>query len=263
MPVDPVDHGNPAVCLIAFSWQPGSPAPLVLAANRDEFHQRATRPLHWWDWPAGPLAGRDLEAGGTWLAVRRGGRFAALTNFRDPSAGPGSRSRGTLPLIALDHDRSPERHVHDIYQSLADFAPFTLLVGDRESLWMTGTRVMPERVQPGVHALSNHLLDTPWPKSTSAVERLERQLAGPDPYDLNGLLDLLDDRAPAPDGDLPDTGVGPQLERMLSAPFVISERYGTRSSSALVLGRRARMAERCFDPAGQRIGQRVFGWNSA
>lgn len=250
------------MCLIAFSWQPASSTPLVLAANRDEFHERPTRALHWWEWPTGPLAGRDLKAGGTWLAANRHGRFSALTNFRDPSAGPGARSRGTLPLAALDSARSPERCATEIHASRSDFAPFTLLVGDSESLWMTGTVVPPAAVTPGVHALSNHVLDTPWPKSTSAVGRLRNQLDGPDPYNLDGLLDLLDDRAIAPDDRLPDTGVGSELERMLSAPFVVSERYGTRSSSALVLGRRARMAERCFDPAGRPIGQRAFEWNT-
>jgi uncharacterized protein with NRDE domain len=117
-------------------------------------------------------------------------------------------------------------------------------------------------VSPGVHALSNHLLDTPWPKSIRAVRRMQRWAAGAD-ADVDGLLDLLDDRQPAPPEELPDTGVGPALESMLSAPFIVSDRYGTRSSTALVLGATIHMAERCFDASGAAVGERVFTWRRA
>jgi uncharacterized protein with NRDE domain len=246
------------VCLIAFDWRPGTGRPLVLAANRDEFHARPTRSLHWWRWPDGPLAGRDEQAGGTWLAVRRDGRFAALTNVRDPAAARGERSRGALPVAALEAS-SLEALADDVYRRRESYGPFNLLVGDREVLWQVGTHTPPAEVPPGLHALSNHALDTPWPKSIRAVQRLESALAAPEP-DMTDLLGLLDDREPAPDEELPDTGVGRELERMLSAPFIVDARYGTRSSSALVLDGAVRLSERVFDAAGRRIGERHFRW---
>ena len=246
------------MCLIAFDWRPGTARPLVLAANRDEFHARPTRALHWWRWPDGPLAGRDEVAGGTWLAAGRDGRFAALTNVRDPAAPGGQRSRGALPVAALAAGRL-EDFVAEVFDQRGDYGPFNLLVGDRTALYQVGTHTPPAAVEPGLHALSNHALDTPWPKSIRAVQRLQTALAEPEPG-MTTLLGLLDDRAPAPDDELPDTGVGADLERMLSAPFIVDERYGTRSSSALVLDDRVRMSERSFDADGECVGERHYQW---
>lgn len=231
-----------------------------MAANRDEFHARPTRSMAWWRWPAGPLAGRDEKAGGTWLAADRTGRFAAITNFRDPDAGSGERSRGELPLAWIDSGREAGEFARDLHDRRRAWGPFNLVLGDFTQLWNVGTYAEPVPVTPGIHALSNHLLDTPWPKSIRAVRRMELWLESQD-QDMDGLLDLLDDRQPAPDAELPDTGLRRDLEAMLSPPFVISERYGTRSSSALVLGPTLRMAERTFDPAGQIQGERAFSWS--
>jgi len=247
------------MCLIAFHWNPGSRRPLVLAANRDEFHARPTRPLHWWRWPDGVLAGRDEQAGGTWLAVRRDGRWAAITNFRDSRAAAGSRSRGELPLMWLEHTGTTGEFGRSLHDRRHHYGPFNLVFGDFQSLWIVGTHTDPAPVESGTHALSNHLLDTPWPKSICAVERMTAWQAGSGD-DLDSLLDLLDDRRPARDEQLPETGVGLEFERLLSAPFVVSPRYGTRSSSGLVLDERIRVAERNFDAAGACIGQRMFGW---
>lgn len=247
------------MCLIAFDWRPGTGRPLVLVANRDEFHARPTRALGWWTVGSGPLAGRDLQAGGTWLGARRDGRFAALTNVRDPAAPKGERSRGELPVRALATDEAIDVFVRRVHADRTRYGPFNLLVGDRRSLWQVGTHAAPGIVEPGLHALSNHALDTPWPKSIRAVRRLEEALAERTPS-TDTLLGLLDDRNPAGDHELPDTGVGKELERMLSAPFIVDPRYGTRSSSVLVLDGTARMAERCFDPEGRRIGERTHTW---
>lgn len=247
------------MCLIAFDWQPGSAQPLVMAANRDEFHARPTRALGWWAWPEGPLAGSDEQAGGTWMAAGRSGRFAAITNFRDPDAPAGERSRGDLPLAWLKWDGSINDFARRTYAERAQWSPFNLVFGSFDELWVVGTHAEPEAVSPGVHALSNHLMDTPWPKSIRAVRRMERWLengAG----GVDGLLDLLDDREPAADHELPDTGVGPELESMLSPPFVLSDRYGTRSSTALLLGAGITMAERTYDEKGKTSGERIFGW---
>lgn len=247
------------MCLIAFDWRPGTDRPLVMVANRDEFHARPTEPLHWWAWPEGPLAGRDLQAGGTWMGVRRDGRFAALTNVRDPSADPGERSRGELVAAALTDAPSIEGYMADVHGRRHDYGPFNLLVGSPEQLWQVGSHAAPDRVTPGLHALSNQSLDTPWPKSIRAVQRLERALTDSSPS-IETLLGLLDDRTPADDDALPDTGVGRDLERLLSAPFIVDARYGTRSSTVLILESTARMAERVFDPEGRRIGQQLHTW---
>lgn len=247
------------MCLIAFRWAPGAETPLILAANRDEFHDRPTRALHWWSWPDGPLAGRDQQAGGTWLAVRHDGRFAALTNFRDPSATPGDRSRGELPIKWLQSKDDPSVFGRELYAQAHRYAPFNLLFGSPDEVWIVGTHTAAGPVEAGIHALSNSLLDTPWPKSIRAVRRLQGWIAR-DASDIDSLLDLLDDREPAADAELPDTGVDAEFERLLSAPFIVSPRYGTRSSSALLLGTRCRIAERQFDAAGKPVGERVLGW---
>ncbi|MCA1779523.1 MAG: NRDE family protein [Xanthomonadaceae bacterium] len=249
------------MCLIAFRWQPQSARPLVLAANRDEFHQRPTQALHWWRWPQGPLAGRDGKAGGTWLAADRRGRYAVITNYRDTVEAPAPRSRGELPLAWLDCAATPARFATDVYHRCGQYGPFNLLLGTPSELWIVGTHAEPAAVRPGVHALSNHLLDTPWPKSIRAVERLEQWTERRENGvcdDIDGLLDLLDDRQPAAVGQLPETGVAPEFERLLSAPFVVSPEYGTRSSSALIIEKRLVMAERTFDPDGHGSGERVF-----
>jgi len=250
------------MCLIALRWAPGTETPLVLAANRDEFHARPTHALHWWQWPDGPLAGRDEQAGGTWLAVRRDGRFAALTNYRDPAAQTGDRSRGELALQWLETEIPPAefgRQRHDLEHS---YSAFNLLYGSRDTLWIVGTHTEAAPVDVGIHALSNGLLDTPWPKSIRAVRRMQDWIAGNgnNLADIDSLLDLLDDREPAEDHELPDTGVGAEFERLLSAPFIVSPDYGTRSSTALIVGSRCRIAERQFDPAGRASGERIFGW---
>ncbi len=248
------------MCLIAFRWQPEAARPLVLAANRDEFHARPTRPLGWWRWPGGPLAGRDLSGGGTWMAADRSGRFAAVTNFRDPAAADGARSRGELPLDWLQSSVPAGEFAASIHARRGDYSPFSLVFGDAESLWVVGTHSDPAPISAGLHALSNHVLDTPWPKSIRAVRRLDACGESGEDW-MNALLDLLDDREPAPADALPDTGVGRELESMLSAPFIVSERYGTRSSTALVLGDSIAMAERTFDPAGVVRGERRFTWS--
>src|SRR5690554_4149460 len=205
---------NQPMCLIAFRFSPTGNRNLVLAANRDEFHQRPARAMHWWSWPAGPLAGRDEQAGGSWLAVARNGRWAAVTNFRDPRAAGGARSRGDLPLAFIRGDDSPEAYVRSTHDRRASYGPFNLLAGDRQSLWYASSHARPSPVAPGVHALSNGLLDEPWPKS----RRVARALAGlgeAAEIDPERLFDLMDDRQLATaDEALPETGVGTELERI-------------------------------------------------
>lgn len=250
------------MCLIAFNWQPGRAIPLVLAANRDEFHARGAEALHWWPHSAGVLAGRDEQAGGTWLAVRRDGRWAALTNYRDPRAASGTRSRGELPLQWLDYPGSATAFGQKLRAERKEYGPFNLLFGTPDALFIVGTHVDHAAVEPGVHALSNHLLDTPWPKSLRAVRGMQQWQETTDSH-VDALLNLLDDREPAAPEDLPDTGVGAKIERFLSAPFIVGEDYGTRCSTALLLAPRITLAERRFDHHGEAIGERAFSWTPA
>lgn len=243
------------MCLIAFAFTPDQDRHLLLVANRDEFHARPARPLAWWRWPEGPLAGRDEQAGGTWLALARDGRWAAVTNFRDPRAGSGERSRGELPIGFFTAGQSPADYVQEVDRARSAYGPFNLLVGNRRSLWYCSSRSRPRAVAPGVHALSNGVLDEGWPKSRRVSTALRGLVDQPDAVNTDRLFELMDDREIAADDELPDTGVGLEIERMLSAAFIVSPRYGTRCSTVLELGTVSRATERRFTPDGQRVGE--------
>ncbi|MEM1082353.1 MAG: NRDE family protein, partial [Pseudomonadota bacterium] len=206
------------VCLIAFNWQPDHPQPLLMAANRDEFHQRATKAVHWWENPADVIAGRDLEAGGTWLAASRSGRFAAVTNFRQPDAPLAERSRGDLPLIWMQSKHPIEATVESIHRHRSAYGPFSFLLGQCSGsdaqLWMVGTHEAPFAVAPGLHALSNHRFDSPWPKSRRMVDGLRPHAQAGAVFAPDALFELLHDQQTAPDDQLPDTGVGFDMERL-------------------------------------------------
>lgn len=237
------------MCLIALAWQSHPDYPLIVAANRDEFHARATAPARFWPEAPALLAGRDLVAGGTWLGVTRGGRFAALTNFREPHGARGERSRGLLVSEYLLGQESPEAYAAAVMARAGHYGGFNLLLADERTLLALSNRGQPpRRLPPGVYALSNHLLDSPWPKVARARQALQAQLAAPT---VEGLLALLADDAAAPDEALPDTGVGLALERLLAPPFIRSPLYGTRASTVLLAGReRIRFVEQAFGPAG-------------
>lgn len=250
------------MCLIVFRFAPGQDRHLILAANRDEFHERPTEPMHWWRWPEGPLAGRDRQAGGTWLAVGRDGRWAAVTNFRDPAASGGGRSRGELPVGFLEAGNSPRDYALAVQAAREHYGPFNLLAGDGESLWYASSHAPAQAVAPGTHALSNGVLDADWPKSRRAVSAL-RGLADDGSVDAERLMRLMDDRKPSEDSELPDTGVGAELERFLSPPFIVGERYGTRSTTILKLDRAGNhVAERVFGASGAPEGESSWAWRS-
>lgn len=246
------------MCLIAWAWRVHPAHQLVLAANRDEFHARPSAPLH--RWPESEiLAGRDLEAGGTWLGVAGAARVAAVTNFRDPTdAASGKRSRGALVRDFLQSTAPAADGAHAAHAARQGYRGFNLLLGDGEELWFAGSRAAaPRRLQPGVYALSNALLDTPWPKLLRAREAMHEALAQLDPELL--LAEAFAVRRLAPDEALPDTGVGLEWERALSAPFIRTERYGTRSHTYLALGGgRLRMRERCYDAEGRQVGDTLI-----
>lgn len=240
------------MCLILFAWQAHARYPLLVAANRDEFHARATAPAGFWRDAPHLLAGRDLASGGTWLGVSQTGRFAAVTNYRDldaplPDDAP---SRGALTADFLAGSLSPADWARDVEGRGATYRGFNLLVADREELWWVSNRDGGgRRLEPGVYGLSNHLLDTPWPKVVTGKARFTTALEqGPS---MAALFELLGDATlyePAP-GAVPTTAA---RERMLSAARIVSPEYGTRCSTVLSIdaGGRTRFAERSRDPAG-------------
>jgi uncharacterized protein with NRDE domain len=242
------------MCLILLAHGVHPDNPLVLAANRDEFYARPTAPAAFWDDAPHVLAGRDLTAGGTWLGVTRSGRWAALTNYRDPpTPQPGRPSRGALVGDFLRGDATPADYLAAVAADAARYDGFNLLVGDLTGAHYFGNRLpgdaAPRRLEPGLYGLSNHLLDTAWPK----VERGRRLLGdlldagAPTP---EALLDILYDTEIAPAHALPDTGVGADRERVLSASFIATPTYGTRASTALIVdrARNATFVERTFLP---------------
>lgn len=247
------------MCLLAFAWKRHPDYPLILAANRDELRARPTAEAHWWHDAPDVLGGRDLEAGGTWLGITTQGRFAALTNFREPGPRPeGGSSRGQLVADFLMSQITPAGFAAKLAQMADRFAGFSLVFGDADELRYFSNRGGPAGpITPGVHTLSNHLLDTPWPKSERLRQDFVEHFSRPDP---GRLFALLDDTTPAADGDLPDTGLDYAIEKRLSAPCVIGEKYGTRCSTVLLLRRNGHVlfAEAQRDPQGRRGPPQVF-----
>lgn len=246
------------MCLLVIAWRAHADLPLVIAANRDEFHARPSAPLGWWQPEERLLAGRDLSAGGTWLGITRDGRVGALTNFRDPrGALPDAPSRGSLIPRFAASPASPHRYLQELLPEAVEFAGFNLLVGDGNELGYLANRPEPQfqPLMPGIYGLSNHLLDTPWPKLTRLRERV-REVLGQGVAPAEALFDLLTDREPAFGPEMPDSLGDPALDRALSAPFVVNPRYGTRCSTVVILDRagRVRAEERLFGPDGRPAG---------
>lgn len=230
------------MCLIALAWRAQPAFRLIVVANRDEYFGRSSAPAAFWDDHRGVLAGRDLEAGGTWLGITLGGRFAALTNYRNPADRRiGVPSRGALVSDFLAGTTGPSDYAKGVARSAINYNGFSLLVGDSASLWFVSNRGgAPVKVAPGVHGLSNHLLDTPWPKVERAKARLTKQLGRP--FDSAAAFEILDDTARAPSADLPSTGVSLELEERLSAIRILaSGGYGTRCSTAVAFSNDGRV----------------------
>ncbi len=244
------------MCLIGISLQrsaAGEPRVLI-AANRDEFHQREAQPAQWWEDEPAIYAGRDLSAGGTWLGVSRSGRFAAVTNVRIPGAARGSRSRGELPVAFLTGEVSAEAFSAAMIKDGDHYGPYNLLVWDGTALWWSSNRqpgAGPQlsAVDDGVHGLSNAGLDTPWPKVRAISSVLERT------DEADRLISALADRE-VPTGELPDTGVGRALEERLAPMFICSPEYGTRCSTVVHLSAgETRVTEVSYDAAGRETGR--------
>jgi len=222
------------MCLITFAWKYTPANRLVLLANRDEFYERPTASLYWWDGNK-IAAGRDLKEGGTWLGINRNGKWAAVTNFRAPGKILSNRiSRGKLVLDYLENDLTPQQYLSEISIDPMAYNGYNLLVGTMDELYYySNIRQEILLLEPGIYGLSNHLLDTPWPKVQKVKNELKAFLTSFTVPDEAAAFKLMNDTNQAPDASLPDTGVGLTLERMLSPICIQSPAYGTRSTSFL------------------------------
>jgi uncharacterized protein with NRDE domain len=244
------------MCLIAFAHRAAPGIELLVAANRDEFFERPSVPARFWEDRPGILAGRDLLAGGTWLGIaHRPGqalRFAAITNYRDPgNRRDAAPSRGALVSDFLSGRQSAADYLADLAPTAADYNGFSLLVSDGAQLWFSSNRDgAAYRVGPGIHGLSNHLLNEPWPKVKRAKQGLARILA--EPFEAEDCFALLADETQAPDIELPRTGLALERERNSSAIRIRDPVYGTRCSTVLLLrdSGEVEFHERSFAPEG-------------
>jgi uncharacterized protein with NRDE domain len=248
------------MCLILLLWRVRPEFPCVLAANRDELHDRPSASADWWPGSAGILAGKDLKAGGTWLGVGRDGRFAALTNYRDGAAARESvPSRGRLVTEVLESRASVTDTLDRLRAAGPRYSPFNMIFSDGDRLGVYESAGGHGReLAPGVFGLSNHLLDTPWPKVRNAKSALSSALT--DLADENAILHLLRDDRPAPDHELPGAGVRPEWERLLSSAFIRSDGYGTRCTTVFRIDRNggAQFDEWSWDRAGDETGRKTF-----
>jgi uncharacterized protein with NRDE domain len=228
------------MCLILFAYRTHPDYELILLANRDEFYKRPTQPAAFWPDHPDILAGCDLEAGGTWLGITRTGRFATLTNYRQAGCViADAPSRGLLVSDFLNSSETAADHLTALVPKASAYNGFNLLLRDRSTMFYYANRgaIKPTALMPGIYGLSNHLLDSPWPKVISGKQRLTGLLSEQRKPNSRQLLALLEDRCIPPDHELPDTGVGIERERILAPLFIESDSYGTRSSTALLIHR--------------------------
>jgi len=241
-----------AMCLILFAYNVHPDYRLVFAANRDEFYERPTRGLNYWKDVPQILAGRDLKARGTWLGVTPTGRLAAITNYREPhNIKAKAPSRGQLVTNYLVSDEKPGHYCERISADGHRYNGYNLILGDRDSLsYCSNRRAEILEIKSGYYGLSNHLLESPWPKVGKGKQQLQDLLEGSGKVEVELLFALLQDRHQPADNQLPDTGVGLEWERILAPLFIKSDIYGTRSSSIILIDRSDQVTfiERTFDP---------------
>lgn len=238
------------MCLIFLAIQNHPTYKLIVAANRDEFYQRKTAAADYWKDHPEILGGRDLEAQGTWMAINKNGRLAMVTNYRDlrnlKSVAP---SRGALVTDYLLQTSSPEKYLNAVAVKGSSYNGFNLIAGSAGELWYNSNyKQGVEKLAPGVHGLSNHLLDTPWPKVERGIERMN-VLMSENEIHTDQLYHILRDEAVASDDKLPDTGIGLERERALSAMFIKSPGYGTRCSTVILIDQKNKVqfSERVYD----------------
>lgn len=238
------------MCLILFAYNTHPSYRLIVAANRDEFYERPTAAADFWPTCPQALAGRDLREGGTWMGITKDGKFAAITNYRDPASHrSGVPSRGKLVSSYLCGDMSPGKYLDKLSRQMDKYNGFNLLIGDNNDLFFLSNRSGRQQLHAGIYGLSNHLLDTPWPKVRHGKKALSAAMNKKGASLEEALFAILADRKKAPERQLPATGIGLEWERLLSPIFIKSPTYGTRSSTILLIGRnrRIRLVEKVFD----------------
>jgi len=244
------------MCLIVFAINHHPDYPLILAANRDEFYARPTVPAAYWPDQPQLLGGRDKQAGGTWMALHTDGRMAAVTNYRDlKNLKNDAKSRGELPVNYLLGMESAEVFLRNVHTEAHAYNGFNMLLYEQNALFhYSNYEGKTNRITEGIHGLSNALLDTPWPKVNRLKEAFTKTISGP--FSHESLLDLLASNELAPDDQLPNTGVGYDLEKMLSAICIRSENYGTCSSSVLTVAKSGEInfTERTYPVGGRKEG---------
>ncbi len=225
------------MCLLIFAFKTHPTYKLILAANRDEYYDRPTAPAGFWDEAPYLLAGKDLRAGGTWFGITKTGKMAALTNYRDPaSIKENAPSRGEIVSNYLLGQDGPDAYLKKLSKKADAYNGFNLVLGERERLiWYSNRNREPHSLSPGIYGLSNHLLDTPWPKVSQSKDALASQISGGKEPSPEALFRILRDRTVPEDDRLPSTGVDLKWERILSPIFIESPSYGTRSSTLLFI----------------------------
>lgn len=238
------------MCLILFAYKVHPAYPLIVAANRDEFYERRSAPVGFWEDASQVLAGRDLKEGGTWLGITREGKFAAITNYRDPATfRTGAPSRGRLIKNYLCGSSNAEAYIKKISGRAGLYNGFNLICADSKDLFVYSNRADMQKLAAGIYGLSNRFLDTPWPKVVRGKKALAAAMMEKGDALEAALFKILADRKIAPDNKLPSTGVGLEWERALSAIFIESPGYGTRSSTVLLIGKNkwVKFVEKVFD----------------
>ncbi|WP_077324500.1 NRDE family protein [Virgibacillus siamensis] len=239
------------MCLITFQFQNHSKYKLIVAANRDEFYQRPTMDAHFWEDDPEILAGRDLTAMGTWLGITKQGRFAALTNYRDPEqTTAGKKSRGNIIRNYLSNQAKTTEYLKELQNEQHNFVGYNVIAGTPDELYYySNIQNEIRKIPAGIHGLSNDFLDTPWPKVTRTKTKLNEYVQTTDTPEPNKLFDIISDTTEAADEQLPGTGASLELERKLSPPFIKTPEYGTRSSVLLLIDRDKNVffTERTYD----------------
>jgi uncharacterized protein with NRDE domain len=245
------------MCLVSIAYKAHPDYPLLVAANRDEYHQRPTAVAQFWEEYPNLLAGRDLQAGGTWMGVTRGGRFAAITNHRNPARTPAEpRSRGFLTLDFLRGESSAPHYLEALNTQAEQYAGFNLILGDAGQLWyLSNTERRVQQLPPGIYSLSNALLHSNWPKQQLASSHMRGCIDAE--VNHRALQAAVSSRVQVEENRLPDTGVGLELEKLLSAPFIVSADYGTRATTSLSLDSQGQgdWLETSFAATGRAVGQ--------
>jgi uncharacterized protein with NRDE domain len=238
------------MCLIFLSVKQHPTYKLIVAANRDEFYQRKTAPVHFWEDVPHVLGGRDLEASGTWMAMSRNGKISMVTNYRDlKNLKEQAPSRGQLVSDYLANGDEPNHYLEKISINASAYNGFNLIVGNPDELYyFSNYKNSIEKIPNGLHGLSNHLLNTPWPKVEQGVKDMKRALTQ-EKINSTLLFDLLRNETIAPDEKLPETGIGLERERALSSKIINSANYGTRCSTVVLIDQRNEVSytERVYD----------------